>query len=136
MADCYAMNVDLQGDVWCCYYTEFPVVRIRGGTTQAVWQPSVEGAHVIAVAPPHALFLGGYDRGQELTLVELREDGSTRINVTTGPATAKDRSGATFHHKIAPHGMAEQVAVDNACQWARRTTLDDGPALAARGRTA
>jgi hypothetical protein len=30
IADCYAMNVTPEGEVWLNYYTDFPLVRLRG----------------------------------------------------------------------------------------------------------
>ena len=36
--DCYAMNVDQMGDVWINYYTDFPMVRLRGFEIEQVWQ--------------------------------------------------------------------------------------------------
>lgn len=79
MADCYAMTIDRHGDVWCYYYTEFPLVQLRDGRVFDTWDVPVSGSHGLAVEPPFALFLGSYDRRQELKLLELLGDGKTRV---------------------------------------------------------
>ncbi len=55
--DCYAMNVTTEGDVWLNYYTDFPLVRLRGFTLQEVRQPFRHMGHAFAVRGTQALYL-------------------------------------------------------------------------------
>lgn len=79
MIDCYAINVDLRNDVWCCYYSDFPLVRLHNKKIQQFWQPPVRGSHCFAVELPFALFFGSYDRREQFKLVELLDNGKTRV---------------------------------------------------------
>jgi hypothetical protein len=106
MADCYAMTLDSADDVWCCYYTEFPLVQLRNGKVFGAWNVPVRGSEWLAVEPPYALFLGSYDDKQELKLLELLGDGKTKVVETylacstDGETLAIDRvatRGGTIH---------------------------------------
>ena len=56
--DCYALNVD--GDcAWACYYSDFPVVLIRGDRVTG-WHNDVQGAKALAVAESRVALFGGY----------------------------------------------------------------------------
>ena len=77
ICDAYAMNVDEHGTVWTCFYTEFPIVRIRDGTYQR-WEYGRAGASALAVKGQRALMVGDYKRRNALTLVELGSDGRAR----------------------------------------------------------
>ncbi|MEU8487547.1 hypothetical protein [Streptomyces sp. NPDC048641] len=58
ISDCYALNID--GDTaWACYYTDFPVVRVRDGAVRA-WRNSVGGATALAVQDSRVALFGGY----------------------------------------------------------------------------
>jgi hypothetical protein len=90
IADCYAMNVDFEGDVWCCYYTDFPLVRIHDHQIRDSWDSPVEGSHAFAVDPPFVLFLGSYNKRDEFYLVELLAEGKSKI---IGQYTMTDHDG-------------------------------------------
>jgi hypothetical protein len=72
IADCYALNVCSDREVWLCYYTDFPLVRLLDGKPAEVWlkQP-VRGSPGFAVLGELILFSGGYHRKDELFLVQL-----------------------------------------------------------------
>lgn len=74
IADCYALNVCSNREVWLCYYTDFPLVRLLDGKPDCVWtnQP-VHGSPALAVLGGTVLFAGGYKRKSELFLVHLEE---------------------------------------------------------------
>ncbi|MFE2988883.1 hypothetical protein [Streptomyces sp. NPDC059262] len=58
ISDCYALNID--GDTaWACYYTDFPIVRVRDGVVTC-WRNSVAGATALAVKDARVGLLGGY----------------------------------------------------------------------------
>jgi hypothetical protein len=78
MADCYALNVDPSGAVWCCYYDSFPLVRIESGAITGVWTSEVAGARCIAVSEPYALLHGCDNARDVLVLLELLPSGTTR----------------------------------------------------------
>jgi hypothetical protein len=75
MCDCYALNVAADTDVWCYYYTEFPLVRIRGRQIDGVWKTRLAGSHAFAVSDGHALFSGEYNEQDVYHLLELGADG-------------------------------------------------------------
>lgn len=70
IADSCAMT--LSGtDLWACFHTDFPIVRIDGGTP-VFWSNSVTGAKAIAVKDGIVMLGGGYgEDANGITLVEL-----------------------------------------------------------------
>ncbi len=78
ICDAYAMNVAPDGDVWLYFYTEFPIVRIRGGVYRA-WQLGVSGARALAARGDRALLVGGYKRSDVARVVELKSTGRARV---------------------------------------------------------
>lgn len=75
--DCYALNVAGTEDVWCYYYTDFPLVHLHKKRIVSTWNVPVSGSHAFAVACDHALFAGGYDQRNVLQLVRLAHDGGS-----------------------------------------------------------
>jgi hypothetical protein len=75
MADCYALNVASDADVWCYYYDSFPLVRLRGGQIDAFWKIPIEGSHAFAISGQHALFQGGYRKNGIFHLLKLQSGG-------------------------------------------------------------
>ena len=63
ISDCYALNVT-DTDVWACYYTNWPVVRIRDGTV-ASWPNAVAGARALAIDGNRVALYGGYGPDQD-----------------------------------------------------------------------
>jgi hypothetical protein len=63
-------------DVWACYYTDWPVVRIRDGAVTS-WPSTVAGARALAVHDDRVALYGGYGPDQDrLVTGELTADGS------------------------------------------------------------
>ena len=60
--DCYAMNVDEEGDLWYYYYTDFLLVH-TDGKTETEYEPAFEGADRFAVIDGGRTLImnGGYD---------------------------------------------------------------------------
>ena len=91
IADCYAMNIDAEGNLWYYYYTDFQLVR-TDFRTETGYDPMVEGADSFAVTGNGSTLImnGGYDdRGtyylsrigetpseEKERLEFMREDGS------------------------------------------------------------
>ena len=90
--DCYAVNIDENGDLWYYYYTDFLLVR-TDFRTETEYAPEVEGADSFAVTGNGTTLImnGGYDdpdsfyvsrlRGNQIMDTELlefvSEDGSS-----------------------------------------------------------
>jgi hypothetical protein len=75
ISDCYAMNIDSGGDVWICYYTDFPIVRINEGAVVGHWRSPVFGSDSLCVAFPYVLFFGDYEDKDVCQLVKLETKG-------------------------------------------------------------
>ncbi|MBB5203547.1 hypothetical protein HNQ51_000840 [Inhella inkyongensis] len=93
ISDCYALNVASDEDVWCCYYTDFPLVHLRDRQVVSSWKSPVEGAHAFAVGEGHALFAGGYGNRHLFRLVQLGPQGSARV---VGEFELRDNAGAAI----------------------------------------
>jgi hypothetical protein len=76
--DCYALNVS-GGTAWTCYYTGFPVVRIRDGVVTH-WHSDVEGPTALVVGDSRIALVGGY--GDRRDLVTVGTLGDDRVHVT------------------------------------------------------
>ena len=73
VSDCYALNVD-DTCAWACYYSDFPIVRIRDGAV-AGWHNDIKGASALAVAGSRVALFGGYGPDHDrLALAELDAD--------------------------------------------------------------
>jgi hypothetical protein len=92
MSDCYALNVATDEDVWCYYYTDFPLVQLREKRIASAWKVPVAGSHAFAVAAGHALFAGGYEDRDTFQLVRLGQDGAA---TQVGRFELKDKGDAT-----------------------------------------
>ena len=72
IADCYALNVVSDEEVWLCPYTDFPLVRLRNKQISHRWDNNpVHGADAFAVWKDRALFTGGYHQKDKLFIVHL-----------------------------------------------------------------
>ncbi|WP_216214882.1 hypothetical protein [Amycolatopsis aidingensis] len=58
ISDCYALNVT-EDAVWTCYYTGFPVIRVREGVLTG-WPNEVAGAKALLVGDSRIVLYGGY----------------------------------------------------------------------------
>jgi hypothetical protein len=79
------MNAD--GAVWAYVYPDFPLVRIDDAHRVTTCEASaVRGARAIAVRGHHALFLGTYDDGSEMSRLDLRTNRRRRVEPRTSRA--------------------------------------------------
>jgi hypothetical protein len=74
--DCYALNVTRGHDVWCYYYSDFSMVRIRDFVARDAWRMPVEGARGLALEGRMVLLFGSYEAPNRLYLVQLRDGGA------------------------------------------------------------
>jgi len=73
ICDCYALNVADDRETWAYYYTQFPLVLLRGHRVARYWNVPIRGAHAFAARGEHALFTGGYREHDTLALLKLGE---------------------------------------------------------------
>jgi hypothetical protein len=79
ICDCYAMNVESDEDVWLCYYTEFPLVRLHRREIASVWNMPVDGSDAFAISDGYALFRGTYRERDLYWLFALGPDGMLKL---------------------------------------------------------
>lgn len=72
ICDCYALNVVSENEVWCYYYTDFPLVQIQNGKIKNYWHSPIAGSRAFAVWRDAVLFQGGYDNRDEYVLLRLK----------------------------------------------------------------
>jgi hypothetical protein len=69
ICDCYALNV-AKKEVWTCYYTEYPLVKIDSAKRVRGWKNDVGGASALAVDGRRALLWGGYGEKRSRCIVQ------------------------------------------------------------------
>jgi hypothetical protein len=96
IADCYALNVLAPADVWLYYYTEFPLVHIRGRHVEGVWMPTpVHGAQAVAVRDHYVVFIGDYGSPSSALRYDLRTRAVTKLrSVNDGGVELNGRRSA------------------------------------------
>ncbi|WP_433890553.1 hypothetical protein [Streptomyces sp. CA-111067] len=77
ISDCYALNVDGE-TAWTCYYTDFPIVRVRDGALTG-WRNPVQGPKALAVEGSRAALFGGYAPERDRLAVGVLEDGDFHV---------------------------------------------------------
>ena len=55
--DCYGMNVTKDGDVWLNYYSDFPLIHLRRGLVERVWENFGSMGSAFAIHDRHVLYL-------------------------------------------------------------------------------
>ncbi len=75
ISDCYALNAARDDTVLFYYYTEFPLVRLRKGQLDGIWQPGIRGAHTFAVLGDLVVMHSGYGL-HDWQRLRLQPDGS------------------------------------------------------------
>ena len=78
ISDRYALNAGDTG-VWACYYTDWPVVRIRGDAVTR-WPNTVSGAKAIALDQYRVALYGGY--GPDCDRLVIRQLSAKGLQVT------------------------------------------------------
>lgn len=112
--DCYALNVCSNTEVWACYYTDFPLVRLVDHKVASIWRKlGVQGSHAFAVFGQRVLFAGKYAKRNRLFLANL---GTTRVKeqVPVNDAGKAIRSFTAFGRgsRLYLHSKAEVFVVD------------------------
>ena len=78
ICDCYALNVESDDDVWCYYYTEFPLVHLHRNRIESFWKMPVGGSDAFAISAGRALFRGGYKESDSYYFFSLETNGQVR----------------------------------------------------------
>lgn len=82
--DCYALNLCSSNEVWCYYYTSFPLVRVRDKKAEVITaQTPVNGATAFAVNEQYTLYWGSYKNRNSLHLHNRKEDKTVYITPVT-----------------------------------------------------
>lgn len=77
ISDAYALTLD--GDtVWACYYTDFPVVRVRNGKVDGWHNTLFHGSRALAVGDTTVALYGGYGPDHDVLVVAGLGQGSLR----------------------------------------------------------
>jgi hypothetical protein len=79
ICDCYAMNVESDNDVWCYYYTEFPLVKLHRRKIASIWKLPLGGSDGFAIGRGYALFRGGYRDRDVYRLFSLKQGGTAKL---------------------------------------------------------
>jgi len=102
IADCYALTLN-ESTLWCCCYTDFPIVRVRSGTVR-YWRNGIPGASALATDGHHVLLAGGYrDQARQIALLRLDGEQARPLGdvpfqpPTHGAANLLQGHGATLH---------------------------------------
>lgn len=53
--DCYYLNAASDTEVWCYYFSSYPLIRIRDGAVDGVWQ-EMHGAHIVTAWDRFGIF--------------------------------------------------------------------------------
>ncbi|MBA4148286.1 MAG: hypothetical protein H0X66_09230 [Verrucomicrobia bacterium] len=72
ICDCYAMNTS-GAAVWIYYYTEFPLVQIRGSRIVRHLKVPVSGSDAFAISGSSVLFRGGYKECDRYKLFRITD---------------------------------------------------------------
>lgn len=90
ISDCYALNVTNNDDIWFYYYTDFPLVRLKGKDDYTYWNIrinsssnwAIDGSGSFAVMDNRVLFCGGYQQPDKYQFVELMDDHQMKLQAT------------------------------------------------------
>lgn len=107
ISDCYALDVAPDGDVWLCFYTDFPIVRLRDGA-RSLWKNGVTGARALAVDGERVILFGGYWEDRTGHIVELGADGVAASRETV---LLTDERGVPFGGRSYARGVGRHLYV-------------------------
>ncbi len=123
--DCYAMSVG--GDeLWTCYYSDFPVVRVGRGFSVTGWTCGISGAHAMAVGDDGRVgLIGGYHGLSDRLVVAELGDGETTRSTTCQLVMPSGRD-LPSNARLVARGRYVNALIDQ--QWLR-VDIGDVPPL-------
>lgn len=99
ISDCYALNVDTD-TAWTCYYTDFPIVRVREGTLTG-WRTDGIAAKAIITGGSHIALYGGYGTDRNRLITGQLTDGRMHSTIRAGkPCGRRTRPSDKPEYKI------------------------------------
>lgn len=120
--DCYALNVD--GDTaWTCFYTEWPVVRIRDGRVTG-WRNEIRSATALAVRGSRLAFYGGYEPERDRLVAGVLDGDRYRV---TGEYRLVLPDGQELPRDARVFGRGADLHIVTRHDW-YRLSLEDLPA--------
>lgn len=97
IADCYALNVVSDTEVWLCPYKDFPLVRLKNKQINYRWDNNpIHGAQAFAVWKDRALFTGGYHQRDKLFIVHLYQSDGKDLAKEEHQAVSEDGESIKF----------------------------------------
>ncbi len=121
ITDCYALNVD--GDTaWTCFYTEWPLVRIRDGGVTG-WHNDVRSATALAVRGSRVAFYGGYEPDRDRLVAGVLDDDRLRV---TGEYRLVLPDGQEVPRRARVFGRGADLHLVTEADW-YRLNLEDLP---------
>jgi hypothetical protein len=116
IADCYAFNVCSDRELWACYYTDFPLVRLVDHKVARIWpKVGVAGSHAFAVSGQRVLFAGTYKKRNCLFLADLDKTRvKEQVPVTEGGRIIRSFTAFGRGSRLYLYSGTEVFAVDLA----------------------
>ncbi len=95
ISDCYALNVCENGETWTSYYTDFPIVKLKGVNFEKAWPDfPARPIRAIAVSRGRLLLFSDYQKSGALFLGDLEKRTIEEVEVvdSTGKQLKFDRA--------------------------------------------
>lgn len=86
ISDCYALNVTGQEEAWTCYYTDFPLVRIRNNKAELILdQAPAEGSGAMTLdrIGRNCALWSDYEKSSLAHIVDLETRAYRKVPLTT-----------------------------------------------------
>jgi hypothetical protein len=81
--DLYALNVCRNGETWCCYYSNFPLVKLKGIKFEQAWTDFPKKAvRAFAIHGNQLLMVPAYQNTGPLYLCDLKKNSIEEVQLT------------------------------------------------------
>jgi hypothetical protein len=80
--DCYALNVASNDEIWCCYYSDFPLIQMGRQMIRNVWECPVHGSDGFTVWKNFAFSRGAYKKRNTYQLLGIIPNQSIKVFAT------------------------------------------------------
>lgn len=83
IADLYALNIDNEGAVWLCPYTDFYIAKILNERVVFILDSSpVRGAHSLAISAKESILMlsGSYKKPREFSILNIEKDTMRKVH--------------------------------------------------------
>jgi hypothetical protein len=104
ICDCYALNVDMSGDVWLNYYTDFPLVRLHEQKVESIWAEFGALGNAFAVRDNEIIYMAESQLTAISVATELRGE----------PLSAMPRDVQGVELAVSPQRGADTAGRDSA----------------------